>query len=273
MEHLIDIFARAPDSLSETDRDRIDVLLDEHPGAREYLEHLREFYRSFRELSTEDVPYHVRAFADSLVRLPRRLRLRPPAPRTAGSSPAHNVRFLHADSVSAPESVRAVGSLVCADFGVLVRLIEDRDAGELRGYVLSPDQGDAATALVLFEALDTACVTDESGVFRIPLTELDSPEHLLGGPVELAFPVQDTSLRPSDLSGESASTLFESESVRVYARRTAHGVKIDLTGGTVDDWLVIDSAGLRSLHRLSENTIELETDLNSDEISLRLYAG
>jgi len=273
LEHLIDIYARAPESLSEADRERIDALLAEHAGFRDYLDYLKEFYRSFRQLSSEDVPDHVRSFADSLVRLPQRVRLRPPVPGSGRPVPGAGYRFLHADSVSAPESIRAIGSLVCTNFGVLVRLIEDRETGELRGYVLSPDQSDAARALIRFEDHDIACAADESGVFRIPLTDLNDPEELLHGPIELSMPVGESTFDASDLPNDTVSRLLESESVHVDAQRVPQGIELRVFAGKETGFLVIDSTGLRSLHRISDESIEFETDLTTDEFTVRLYAG
>lgn len=273
MEHLLDIYARAPESLSEADRDRIDALLAEHAGLRDYLDYLTEFYRSFRKLSIEDVPDHVRSFADSLVRLPQRVPLRPPTSRSDRSVSGSAHRFLHADSLAVPESIRALGSLVCTDFGVLVRLIEDRETGELRGYVLSPDQNDAARSLILFDDFDIACATDKSGVFRIPLTDLDTPEELLSGPVELVLPVAEFTVGASGLSDDSALRLFESESMHVDVRRVPTGIEVRVSSGKENAYLVIDATGLQSLHRLADESTEFETVLNTDEFTARLYAG
>lgn len=280
MEHLIDIFARDPNSLSDTDRDRIDALLDENPGFREYLDHLRDFYRSFRELSAENVPDHVRSFADSLVRLPRRLMLRAPASRKPGSSRGSGYRFLRADTATASGapgsassgSLRAAGSLVCTEYGVLLRLIEDRDAGELRGYVLSPDQRDASESIVRFEQLDTPRVADTAGVVRIPMAEVKSTVSLLAGVVELMLPVRTAGFRPVDLPSESFATLVESDSLRLEARSTDTGVRMRVSGASSDGFLVIDSAGLRTLHRLDVDELDIDTGDLAEEVGVRIYA-
>ena len=280
MEHLIDIFARDPNSLSDSDRDRIDALLDEHPEFRDYLDHLRDFYRSFRELSARDVPDHVRAFADSLVRLPRRLLLQPPAERKAARLHGPGYRFLRADAAantatsraSGSGTLRTAGSLVSTEYGVLLRFIEDRDAGELRGYVLSPDQNDASTALVRFAALATPVPTDAAGVIRIPLDTGVSTDNLLSDDVELLLPVRSTRILPAELDGSEYATVLEHGAVVIEARSTASGVRLRMSGTTAEDFLLIEGPGERRLRQLVDGHLDLSIADPASGLSIHMYA-
>lgn len=280
MEHLIDIFARDPNSLSVSERDRIDALLDEHPAFRDYLDHLRDFYRSFRELSTEDVPDHVRAFADSLVRLPHRINLRLPAERTTSRSRGPGFRFLRADAATAsrlagstaPGTLRAAGSLVSTEYGVLLRLIVDPGADELRGYILSPSQEDASRALVRFDVLDLPHAADASGVVRIPLGEIRSVDELLTGDVELMLPMRSVTVRSAGLADGQFSSVLRHDRIDVRAMPVPSGLRFRISGGAADHFVVFQTGRERHVRHLDVTPLDLRVEDAGEDVSIRLYA-
>jgi hypothetical protein len=273
VEYLLDIYARSPRALSDADRRRVLEFLEANPHYREYLDHLEDFYRSFRELRAEDVPDHVREFADRLVRLPRSFRLRPPkrggGARNGSGSRTH---FLHADAAPASASFRAAGSLVAGEHGVLLRFIEDREDGELRGYLLCPNQGEASTALVRFENLSEPVVADPAGIIRIPLDEIESVDHLIGAGVDVLLPVRRIPVDVTRLPANGATRVVDTAPLGLRVVHEHDHLRLVFDDPTGIDYLVAASERGHEIHLVTDRMIRIELDGTDGVVDLRIYA-
>ena len=176
-ERHIERFIRNPGDLSTGKRRDVRHLIEVDPGARAYAKFLRGFHERLKEEPSTSLEERIDAFVEELFEGGEPFEgtsedtvvsLQPFRKRSeAGPT-------VLAAETDAPESecrFSVLTTLAAESEEVLVRIVEDRDAGKGRLYVLDESPERQAHVIVSFSGLGLNLVTDEEGrlVFDLPV--------------------------------------------------------------------------------------------------------
>ncbi|MEQ9105664.1 MAG: hypothetical protein RIE53_13320 [Rhodothermales bacterium] len=207
MIDVIEALVWTPSALPEPELRHAEQLVATDPVARdlwEFLSALRaEMLDHASEWNPEDMPTHVRTFAESLYTPPRRipLRMKREVDRDVKTRTALRTNMAAA-TASRSTRFRSLGSMLNREEGILVRFLLDDEADLVRGYALSTSGVDVTTSVVVLEGHAQPICPDANGAFSFPASWVRPPSSLADQNVDLLLPVAALAFegRPEDFT-------------------------------------------------------------------------
>lgn len=167
-ERRIERFVRDPESMPERQRRETRCLIEEDPGARAYAEFLRGIYDRLEGESLTRPSDRVDEFVEEVFSEEETNSAVPLRPFQHRGDPrptvlAAETRATEARAPSEKRRFSVLTTLEAEAEDLLVRVLEDRDTGQGRVYVLAEPPERRACALVSFPGLGLDLATDEEG--------------------------------------------------------------------------------------------------------------
>lgn len=280
-EEEIELYLRAPESLSEETRMEIAAALQHSDEARSLAESIRHFYRAFDRLGEEQLG-DLERLVDKLCAPGRVIRLTPLRYRPAGPASNQGVPQTLMAAASEPAAPPRLTSASFADESqaMMVRVLHDRTTGSCRVFVMADELEKREHTLVTFPSLDLVVPTDSSGQASFPAPEGMSPdawsdlESLVHFPIGACQVDLDGSDGAVGLGGVRGAVLRD----YVLETGTYEGVRSLLVrsrgpGAPVVRFVWLhEEGGLSDVLDLSEGVAPLPTLTSGKQVTLRLYA-
>ena len=267
-ERRIERYVHRPAELGAQERRAVERLVEQDPGAAAYADFLRGFYDRLDEESGFSPSTRVDAFVESTFRDDKEavISLHPFRPRR-DSGPT----VLAADTDRSSEKSRfsVLTTLAAESKDVVVRIVEDRDAGQGRLYVLSEPPERREHVIVSFPEFGLDLVADEEGRLAFELPSDVSSEQWTDARAVVRRPVSKKVVAPN---GDERIPFASDGTVR--GRRDEDTLTVSIEGGGSDMPSVLTATppdGIARLVRL-DASVPQECDVPPDApLVLRLY--
>ena len=228
-ERHIERFVRNPKELPAERRQDVKRLIEADPGARAYAEFLRGFYDRLKEEPPATSSERVDAFVEELFQETSEEPVVSLRPFRRRREPRPTVLAADTDGPGDERRFSVLTTLAAESEDVLVRIVEDRETGKGRLYVLDKSPKRRAHVIVSFPDLGLDLVADEEGrlAFDLP-TDIDADQWAEARAV-VRRPVVTQSVAPDE---RQAISLPSGEALR--ARREDDRLKVAIGNGGPD---------------------------------------
>jgi len=227
-ERRIERYVHRPAELGAQERHAVERLVEQDPGAAAYADFLRGFYDRLNEESGASPSNRVDTFVESTFQDDKEtvISLHPFRPR-------RNLRptVLAADTDTSSENSQfsVLATLTAESKDMVVRIVEDRDAGQGRLYVLSEPPDLRAYAIVSFPEFGLDLVADEEGRLSFELPSDVSSEQWTDSRAVVRRPVSKQVLTPN---GDETIAFASDRTVR--GRRDEGTLTVTIESGDSD---------------------------------------